>query len=181
MTRVPRAVYLAALSLLIVFTIDILTPPAFVVDVLYLCCMVLVFKQSSKVIISFSCLACLLIIVNLIFVDFKQGLTLSLGFNRVISLLAVLIATYLAIRYRKLNEASLLKTRSYAKALEDMLFITSHQVRKPVANIIGLVEDIGSGLAPDELQQRYEYLKASANELDEVVRELNSFMENTEV
>lgn len=147
--------YITAASLLIVFVIDIITPPAFVVDILYLCCIMLVFKQDTKTIISFSTAACLLIVIYALIFNHKTGLNLSELVNRGISILAILIVSYIAIYYRKLNQLTRLKEEQHLRNLKEMLFLTSHHVRKPVANILGLIENMNidlTDLSTAELQ-----------------------------
>lgn len=63
-----------------------------------------------------------------------------------------------------------------------MLFITSHQVRKPVANIIGLVDiiDQDDEISITDFKAYNRYLRASADELDGFVKELNAFIRETE-
>jgi PAS domain-containing protein len=66
----------------------------------------------------------------------------------------------------------------YVKGLEDMMFVTSHRVRQPVANIMGisdLLED--SSKSPGEMKKIVDYIKRSAASLDEFTRELTLMME----
>lgn len=174
---------LAAGSLLVVFIIDTITPVEFVFDILYLCCILIVFKQNTKTIICFSTAASILILINLLLIDQISQLSLSAWTNRGISLLAIFITSYIAIHYRKTSQGGKLKEQQYLKALEEMLFITSHQVRKPVANILGLIEIIDTDhadLSAEDLKERCQYLKASAHELDNFIKELNTFIEQTQ-
>jgi signal transduction histidine kinase len=175
--------YLAAISLLIVLIIDILTPTEFVVDILYLCCILFVFKQNPKTIIIFSTAACLIIVTNVLFVDIKLKLSLSVLVNRAISLFAIIITSRIAIHYRKLNQMSIFKEQRHLKEMEEMLFIISHGARKPVANILGLADIINSdsdALSMSDLKKQCQYLHYSANELDNFIKELNTFVEQIE-
>jgi hypothetical protein len=175
--------YLAAVSLLIVFVIDLITPTEFVVDILYLCCIPLVFKDSTRIIIGFSMVACLLIMVDVLFFEINLKLTLSHLVNRFFSIVAIVVTCCLAVLYRNLNLASISQERQYAKALEEMLFITWHKVRKPVANVLGLVELIindHAAIPAYDLKGSYQHLLSSARELDKIIKELNAFIEQTE-
>jgi signal transduction histidine kinase len=183
MTWTSKIQFLAAVGLLTVFIINILTPPAFLIDVLYLCSIVLVFKQNTQTIVIFSAAACVLIIINALFFDFAIKGDISQWINRGISLFAILITSYIAIHYRKQTQAAMLKEHQYLTALEEMLFMTSHQVRRPVANILGLIEAAntnGSNLSADDLKQLLRHLQFSADELDNFIKELNTFIEQTE-
>ena len=174
---------LAATSLLIVFILDIITPVAFVVDILYSCCILLMFRENTRTIICFSITACLLIFAEVLFSNLKLIPDFSFWINRGMSILAIIITSYLAIRFRKSNQAGILKERQHLKALEEILFITSHRVRKPVANILGLIDLINQDntiLSADDVKKRCQYLCSSANEMDTIIKELNDFIEQTE-
>jgi hypothetical protein len=176
-------IYIAAVSLLAVFIIDIITPTEFIADILYLCCIALVFKENARTIIIFSAIACLLIITDLLVCDINLKLSLFHWINRGMSIVAILITSYIAILYRNSSQAAILKERQYLKALEAMLFITSHQVRKPVANIMGLVEVINNDsiiLTESDLKNSCRHLLCSASELDSVIKELSLYIEQTE-
>jgi len=174
--------YLAIAGLLAVFLIDIFTPIEFIADGLYLCCILILFKEDPQMIIRFSTAACILIIIDTLFIDFKFKPALSHYVNRGMSILAIIITAYIAVCYRKISENKALKEKHYLNALKEMLFMTSHQLRKPVANIIGLIEIINNdsaALSVDDLKQRIQYLSASAIELDSYIKELNTFIEKT--
>ncbi|MGL2964264.1 diguanylate cyclase [Flavobacterium sp. RSB2_4_14] len=67
----------------------------------------------------------------------------------------------------------------YIKGLEEMMFITSHKIRIPVANILGLtklLEDTSN--SPDEIAQTLNYIKESALSLDDFTTELTHFISN---
>jgi K+-sensing histidine kinase KdpD len=175
--------YLAAVILLTVFIINIVTPPTFVIDILYLCSIVLVFKQNTKTIIYFSGGACALIIINALFFDGAIDRNMSLWINRLISLFAIVITSYIAIHYRKQTRAGTLKDQQYVTAIEAMLFMMSHQVRKPVANILGLVETMQTEsceLSAGDIQELCRHFYTSAVELDNFIKELNIFIEQAE-
>ena len=175
--------YLAAVSLLAVFILDIITPMAFVIDILYLCCILLMFRENTRTIVCFSITACLLILTDVLVFDLKLKPDFSFWINRGMSILAIIIASYLTIRFRRSNQERIAKERHHLKALEEILFITSHRVRKPVANILGLIDLVNQDngvLSADDLKKRCQYLSSSANEMDTIIKELNDFIEQTE-
>lgn len=174
---------LAVASLLFVFVVDLFTPPEFTFDILYSCCILFVFKQSTKIIIAFSAAAAMLILIDMLFFDHTLKLSLFVWVNRVISIFTIVITAYIAIHYRKLKQTGLLKEEQHLLALREMLFINSHKIRKPAANILGLVNNINidsANLSGARLKKQFEYLKSSANELDKFIKELNAFIEQTE-
>jgi DNA-binding response OmpR family regulator len=67
----------------------------------------------------------------------------------------------------------------YTEDLEKMMFITSHRVRQPVTNIIGLANMLNSAKAsPEKLTKIVKMLKDSALNLDVFTRELSVFLES---
>lgn len=183
MNKITTTQYLAAVSLMTVFTINALAPSVLNIDILYVCSIVLVFKQNAKTIVCFSIAAATLILINTFFFDPEPKHTVLLWINRLISLFAIFIMSYVAIHYRKQTQAGVLKGQHYTKALESMLFMMSHQVRKPVANILGLIETIQTDrydLSKDDMLKLCAHLQASATELDTFIKALNAFIEQTE-
>lgn len=67
--------------------------------------------------------------------------------------------------------------KEYCKALEEMLFMTSHEVRQPVANCLGLVDVLENhDPALDELLKILSHIKESAGVLDLFTKKLTNFM-----
>lgn len=63
------------------------------------------------------------------------------------------------------------------RSLEEMLFITSHKVRQPIANILGLTNHIEKEInSPEDLQKTISYMKESAVLLDNFTNELTKFI-----
>ena len=177
--------HIAAASLLVVFITDIFMPARFGVDILYLCSILLVFKQDAKTIIGFAVVACLLIFIDEDFLFFEHKATLNAVdfINRVISVFAISITSYIAVHYGELRKTTMQKEKEYLYDLKEMLFITSHQVRKPLANILGLIEIMNmdtTSFSVDSWRTRLNHLHASANELDSFLRQLNEFIEKTD-
>lgn len=178
-TSIKTTRYLAAASLLIVFLLDIFTPNTFVVDILYLCCILLVFRESPRTILILSTAACLLIAADVLLFELKLNLNPSFWANRGMSIVAIIITSNLTISFRKLNQASRVKERQHLEALKEILFITSHRVRKPLANIMGLTDLIdidNTALTAVDLKTYCRHLSLSANELDMIIKELNNFI-----
>lgn len=72
------------------------------------------------------------------------------------------------ITQRKKNE---LEIQKHAEALREIAKIQSHEIRRPVANIIGLTEMINTH-KPQELEEIVAHLHKSALELDEVIKQV---------
>ncbi|MDB4926391.1 hypothetical protein [Mucilaginibacter sp.] len=71
--------------------------------------------------------------------------------------------------------------KQYVHGLEEMMFMTHHKVRQPVANILGMVNLIDEyANSPEELKKIVDYMKQSALDLDAFTRELTTFVANLE-
>ena len=86
------------------------------------------------------------------------------------------IVQYFSIRYL-INEKKRAEENSqlYTKALEELLDMTSHQVRKPIATclgILGLFENTEREISPEKIKMLVSHLMPSAKELDHFTREL---------
>jgi signal transduction histidine kinase len=69
------------------------------------------------------------------------------------------------------------KQKEYIKGLEEVMFMTSHKVRQPIANILGLSNMLDQSISsPDELKQFVDCIKQSALTLDIFTRELTTFI-----
>lgn len=70
----------------------------------------------------------------------------------------------------------------HMKALEEMLFITSHEVRKPLTSLMGLMNLVESEmpLNQQELWETIKHLKSSALDLDIFTKKLTFFLNEME-
>ena len=69
--------------------------------------------------------------------------------------------------------------KEYIRGLEEMIVMTSHKVRHPIANILGLADVLHQSLnSPLELKQIIIYIKESALKLDTFTKELTVYMVN---
>jgi len=67
--------------------------------------------------------------------------------------------------------------KEYIRGLEEMMFMTSHKVRQPIANIIGFSNILDQSInSPEELKQSVAIIKESAITLDFFTRELTTFI-----
>ncbi|RYD75321.1 MAG: response regulator [Sphingobacteriales bacterium] len=69
----------------------------------------------------------------------------------------------------------------YVCGLEAMMFLTSHKLRVPITNILGISEVLEQSLnAPEKLNKLVGFIKKSANILDDFTKELSVTMESLE-
>ncbi len=65
----------------------------------------------------------------------------------------------------------------YLKGLEDMMFLTSHKVRQPIANILGITDQLENNThTKEEMKEIIIYLRQSALALDVYTNELTALM-----
>lgn len=71
--------------------------------------------------------------------------------------------------------------REQIRLLSEMMFITSHKIRQPIAHILGLSNLIDTLMdSPEELRRAVNYICQSAQMLDNVTRELTFFLHEQE-
>lgn len=93
------------------------------------------------------------------------------------------IIQYLALRIpitekKELEE----KQKVYTKSIEEMLFMTSHKVRQPIAHILGTTQLLDQYMnSPDKLKKLVGYMTQSAVSLDTFTRELTTFIYGLQV
>jgi signal transduction histidine kinase len=65
----------------------------------------------------------------------------------------------------------------HIKSLEEMLFMTSHQVRQPIVNLLGLANQLEDPTnTQDEILKIVGYIKDSVVSLDSYTKELTFYM-----
>lgn len=67
--------------------------------------------------------------------------------------------------------------KEYIEGIELVIYMTSHQIRQPILNILGLSELVD--LSTDtkiELKQTLDHIKTSAQSLDLLTKELNTYI-----
>ena len=67
--------------------------------------------------------------------------------------------------------------KEYIKGLEEMMFLTSHKVRQPIANILGFSNMLDQSMhSPNELKLSVDCIKESALILESFTKELTDFI-----
>lgn len=82
-------------------------------------------------------------------------------------------ATELLLANRELKKAEE-QQKEYIKGLEEMMFMTSHKLRSPIANILGVLHHLDSLTLPPEAEEMKTFLKQCAQSLDHLTRELTT-------
>ena len=89
-----------------------------------------------------------------------------------------MIIQYLSLRML-INEKKQaeVERKEYINSLEEMLFMTNHEVRQPIANCLGLMNVIDeTNPSKEDLMKIYHHIKHSASQLDTFTRKLTLFM-----
>src|SRR5471030_1586997 len=97
MISVTKPQWVAAASVVIVFIIDVFTPVNYTVYMLYICSIVIVFKQSKQTILFFCVMSCLLVLVSTDYFMLVFKHTIALWINRSICVVGICITSYIAI------------------------------------------------------------------------------------
>lgn len=169
------------LTLFCIFLIDVLTPLGIAVGVLYLCSFLLVLKESTKTIIIFGVLSSSLTIFNY-GLQFNPEVSKMVFYDRTFSVMAIIVATIITVRYKVTDQTLNEERDAYIQSLENMLIITSHRVRQPVANCLGLMEVIDfTNPSKEDLRKIYSHLKTSSYELDKFTKELTDYIYQAQV
>ncbi len=66
------------------------------------------------------------------------------------------------------------KIKNQLERLNEIAFMQSHVIRKPLANILGLLQFLKMGTPDQDYAKVYQYLENSAEELDQVIRNIIS-------
>ena len=101
---------------------------------------------------------------------------LALMFIVIISLLTIIIV---AISYRGIKQKRFYEKLLFDAKKEELSFINSHEVRRHLANILGVIELIKHG---EDKQQEYllaeDHLLSAAESLDEAIKNISSKLDN---
>jgi signal transduction histidine kinase len=162
-------------GLIIVTFLDIFLPKDITVDSLFLLCFLFVLKEPKRVIYAYTLLT-FLAVSTVFVVEFSHYDTTFEYVNKGISLLDILITAFLVIMYRTLLENKAAARERQVKSIEEMLFMTSHKVRQPVAHILGVSNMLNESVSPEELKKIVAYMKESAVMLDTFTGELTEYM-----
>ena len=85
------------------------------------------------------------------------------------------IASFLSIRILINDQKHLQEERDrYTRSIEEMIYLVSHEIRRPIVNCQGLLNFLEDEIPPqDEYDKIVAYMKSATNELDSFSRKLN--------
>ena len=162
--------------------VDYFMPSEAAVGIFYLIPITIVFNRRKRVIFLFSLLSSFLLLINYFIFYENHVVDAVYKDNRILAILAILSISFFAIKYRILRDKSKLQKELRIKALEEMLFMTSHKVRQPVANILGIAGLLDDPIkSQEELKTVVSYIKQSTQLLDNFTKELNEFIADEQI
>ena len=170
------------LILTFIFITDLLTPLGSIgISALYVCCFLILNHESTNRIKIFTVIIIFLIILR-VALSLPQDMNITDYLNRSFSIIATLTISFFAIKRKRLFEKRLNEKDRYYKSMEDMLFMTSHNLRQPVSQILGLTNLLDTHKnSPEELIKITDYLKQSATSLNDFTGELTTFIHNNKL
>lgn len=177
-----KNVWLPLFLLVVVLLIDYFTPLHIAVGILYSSTILVSLKASKRRIIGLAIVASIFIIANFIyFSSLESQMNWVFPVNRLTSLIGLWITTFIAINFKKVSERLLKERTDYSAMLEELIFANSHKVRKPLANIVKLVDLMEEeNISVEDLKEMLPLLAHSAAELEVVTREMTDSISRKE-
>ncbi len=186
MTSIINTKILATILLGLVFMLDIFIPPGTAIAAFYLIPLSFVIYQSKKTIILFAIICCTLTVADTIFgtlfnnqFQFQLTIDQSVILDRTMILVGIVLLTFISLQFNKMKQLRDEKKETLIKSMQEMLFMTSHKVRQPITQILGVSILLNSmTISQEEVAKIVECMKDSVVNLDSFTRELTEYMHN---
>lgn len=169
-----KYLWLPVVLLLTVMIIDYFTPLYVAVGVLYSAVILVSLRESKMRIMVLAIIATSFIVINFMyFNNIVEHPHWVFPINRLTSLIGLWVTTVIALNYKQVVDKLLKERTDYSETLEEIIFANSHKVRRPLANIVKLVELMKDEQASDkDIKEMLPLLGQSAAELEGVTREM---------
>lgn len=158
-----------------IFSLDILTDSHAAIGVLYIVSMVLLINQNERTIYFFAAISSVMLVLDVTMFA-HASLHDSVLIDKAISFIALWVVTVGMLRYKALNAKKDVQKQKHARAIEEVLFMTSHNVRKPVCTIQGLAQIMEGAVSHEEAIHIVKHIRISADELDRYTEDLTKFV-----
>lgn len=177
MVGLTRSKKHAMIVLLFVSLLALYKPLGGAVGVLYIFCFFYLCKESKKTIITFSGIILLIAIITFI-ISYSPSNNYAVLLNKAITIFVIISSTIFTVRHKYLYDRINNDRNTYVKELEEMLFMVSHRMRKPITSYLELMHIVESEkiLTQDELKLIMKHVKLSAFELDTFTKDLTKFI-----
>lgn len=170
--------FVQVISLLVsmgIFGLDVATNSHAAIGVLYIVSMIILINQSERTIYLFAIVSSTMLVLDAIFFG-RFHTPGAILLDKTISFIALWIVTVGMLRYKALNAIKEQQKIQHAKAIEELLFMTSHNVRKPICTIQGLAQIMDGAVSKEEAEHIVRYIRISADELDQCTEDLTNFI-----
>lgn len=172
---IPIVNVLASIALATIFFIDVSFESHSAIGVLYVVALALLINRSRTSILFFASLSSVLLAVDL-WIVLRKPIDQQILTDKFIALIAIWVLVSALLRCKTLYDKKEIQKDQHLKVVEEMLFITSHKVRKPVCTIQGLVQIMDMSPSKEEAEHILRSIRQSAVELDEYTHELTRFI-----
>lgn len=168
--------FLALLLIIIVAIIDYMVPLGVSVGILYVISLLVLIYEKTATIVSFAIIITLFILINLLFFASTETPEFII-INRFLSVFSIWIVVYMMVRHKLLKARKEAIKDKQKLVLEEMLFITNHKVRHPIAMLQGISQILdNSQFTEQEKDQVTQLLREPIIELTKFTEELTDFM-----
>lgn len=175
------AKFTAIVIVLIVFVVDCCIPLGLSVGALYIISLPILLLEKKQTVVLFTIAISFLIFLNL-FLFSDEDTPWYIYINRIISAFSVLVISLFLIRYKILKDRKETIKEAHQKALEEMLFITNHKVRHPVATLSGMIHVLeSSSFSDQESNEIIKLMQKPIHELDDFTKELTHFISERKI
>lgn len=153
-------------------------PPGSAIGVLYVIPMTIAFKQRQKIVTLFAVICSLLIMLDgLLFYELYSHY--SIFIDRAVSILAIWLSSFVVLRYRALRIKNEEQKKKHLKSIVELLFITSHKMRRPICTLQGLktISNLDNRSDAD-LKKMFRFVEESVSDIDVFTKELTGYLIN---
>ncbi len=133
-------------------------------------------KESKKRILLIYCTSLILIVADFFVVFSRSNVVGSSELNSVISIISISLSTYIILRRKQTEEKAKVQQEKYIASMEEILFMTSHELRNPICSLQGLI-DVTTTHEEHTLDEFHSEIATCVGKLDEYSRDLTKFVD----
>lgn len=173
--KIISTIYIILITI-VIFILDFILHPGAAIGILYLIPLTIAFKRNLEYVILYSVVTSLLIIIDGI-LFFSSQSHYSTIMDGAVSIVTIWLTTFISLRYKTLKIKNELQKEQHLKSIIELLFITSHKLRRPVCSLQGMEKLLYlHNPSTEDLKKITSYMKESINELDVFTKELTHYL-----
>jgi predicted membrane protein len=173
--------FIATITILLIFIIDLNVAPGTAISILYVVPLCISLTLSNRKIIVAAAVSTFLTIIDTA-LHYNTEIICSVFVDRALSIAAIWISCYIILQNKDLRKQKDTENEKYEFCITKMHFIVSHEIRSPLCRIQGLTNHIDSStITKEELESLSNHLKTSINELDSFTFTLTEHLEKARV